>query len=1141
MRTPVLGVVLAFLVLPGSYGQDAGKIPVPRRPNLRVVDYGSDMGGGIYRDHSARRLPDITVDLDGDGQTADDSVSGWVFSLETPLSPSGDVYNTQAPSNRYYGGLVGYHANNPQAALTEGMLNENHELRDDCNFMSNQGSVARTAGNFVQGYATWLWRKEDFINGAHKRRVTFDDESLMAVHVSRYWDDVDGGRWVVRDGDTLYISEQQFGTEEEIARRGKKTRLTWALHPTKTRWARYTPSAPVDIKFDETKAEFAGREFQDVTTVGFYIEKDSLTEGVIAVKWYAFETYAVVDMPIDADIHLETIKRDDGVVGAAEPVSYALWQQVYQWAVSNQFCEGLEQRGYVFDADGDMGDMATAGSVADPVTGISGLDAMAWCNALSELEGREPCYYADAEFNQVFRVVRDREHPSRYDWRPDVHTKGDADGWRVRDLNDGLTLVRGAGPSAPTPDYELDVPAVAPPAGTMGDEAFAAVVDGTYERSDEATVTVTDFEMSKTEVTCADWGRVCDWAEGRGYRFDNDGDMGSMDWWPEDANRLRGVDTFTVPETVHSPNEPVTDVGWWDCVVWCNALSELHGREPVYYEDEEFTKPIRAALPWRLRMTAGLAIQRDWVADVPVHTKWHADGYRLPTWAEWNIAFRAGETRLLVHGGPGPFAERIEKAGWTAANSGGRTHAVSELPANAYGIYDLEGNVSEWLHDTPTNDYYRAHDPKGSSVNSLFGVAYAGGNFRSDAFGVGRRPPQNRKSAGWPWLGFRVVRCQKGAHSTEPFVPKIVLDLKEDDYDPLQGRAFRGNIARTGWMEGDGLPTLKGLKWRFKTGGPVLSSPVVVDGVAYVGSSDGKFYAIEVADGSEKWSFEVGGKVTGSTVVDRDGILYIGSEAGWLYALDAATGEQKWRYSRTPRRPTQSPVTTSPAYAHGIVFVAFGRWDGHYSGIDPLSGQEVWRLRANTPNPGLLGPSIRGTRFWAPVGDNVMVQVDLRTELVVHKYPSHHCLASVPVGEDVFLYSAGPGCVAFEVDQPNRLMNVHVQGGGLGFFPQSGPALHDGMAWFAKGDLQLHAFKVNAERAEPAWKAPLPGNVRSSITVSGPCIYYGCDDGHVFALDKLTGVERWRYKTGGAVASTPWVADGALYVGSEDGYVYALE
>ncbi len=85
------------------------------------------------------------------------------------------------------------------------------------------------------------------------------------------------------------------------------------------------------------------------------------------------------------------------------------------------------------------------------------------------------------------------------------------------------------------------------------------------------------------------------------------------------------------------------------------------------------------------------------------------------------------------------------------------------------------------------------------------------------------------------------------------------------------------------------------LKWKFKTGDVVYSSPAVVDGVVYFGSDDNHLYAIDIKTGEEKWKFETGAEVWSSPAV-VDGVVYFGSDDNHLYAVDIKTGEEKWKF-----------------------------------------------------------------------------------------------------------------------------------------------------------------------------------------------------------------------------------------------------
>ena len=131
------------------------------------------------------------------------------------------------------------------------------------------------------------------------------------------------------------------------------------------------------------------------------------------------------------------------------------------------------------------------------------------------------------------------------------------------------------------------------------------------------------------------------------------------------------------------PNFPVNQVRWRDAKAFCNERSLAEGLEPCY--DEQV---------------------KGWPCDF---TK---NGYRLPTEAEWEFAARAGAN----HDFPADSESKLATHAWFADNSGGTAHSVASRKPNAWGIFGLYGNVSEWCQDVYQADYYAsspAIDPVG--------------------------------------------------------------------------------------------------------------------------------------------------------------------------------------------------------------------------------------------------------------------------------------------------------------------------------------------------------------------------------------------------------------------------------------------
>jgi outer membrane protein assembly factor BamB len=131
--------------------------------------------------------------------------------------------------------------------------------------------------------------------------------------------------------------------------------------------------------------------------------------------------------------------------------------------------------------------------------------------------------------------------------------------------------------------------------------------------------------------------------------------------------------------------------------------------------------------------------------------------------------------------------------------------------------------------------------------------------------------------------------------------------------------------------------------WEFETGAGVYSSPAIgPDGTVYVGSRDGKLYAINGKSGVKLWEFKTGDQVYSSPAIGSDGTVYVGSADKKLYAINGKTGVKLWEFE------TGDDVDSSPAIgSDGTVYV--GSRDKKLYAINPKIGVKLWEFETEGP------------------------------------------------------------------------------------------------------------------------------------------------------------------------------------------------
>jgi len=193
------------------------------------------------------------------------------------------------------------------------------------------------------------------------------------------------------------------------------------------------------------------------------------------------------------------------------------------------------------------------------------------------------------------------------------------------------------------------------------------------------------------------------------------------------------------PSRWKANKNPVEQMRWSDAVRYCNARSEAEGLEPCYDLNT-----------WKCNFAA--------------------NGYRLPTEAEWEYACRAGTTTAYSFGDD---ASKLKAYAWFEDNSASKPRPVGQKPPNSWGLFDMHGNVWEWCNDFYKVDYYQEspkENPRGPETGETKVLRGGAWKFSAESCRSGYRYNENPGYAdvcfGYDIYGFRCVR--NATNSTKP-------------------------------------------------------------------------------------------------------------------------------------------------------------------------------------------------------------------------------------------------------------------------------------------------------------------------------------------------------------------------------------
>lgn len=411
---------------------------------------------------------------------------------------------------------------------------------------------------------------------------------------------------------------------------------------------------------------------------------------------------------------------------------------------------------------------------------------------------------------------------------------------------------------------------------------------------------------------------------------------------------------------------------------------------------------------------------------------------------------------------------------------------------------------------------------------------------------------------------------------------------------------FHGNNGRTGAFETPGPKQAVAMKWAFKTDGPIFGSPAVANGVVYIGSADGYFYAVHQNSGEQKWKFETRGQIASSPAV-ANGMVYFSSYDSGFYALDAETGERKWRFlteyekrfeakglhGTSPKGQTIPDafdlLMSSPVVFSGRVY--FGSGDGNVYALDAQTGVLQWKF--TTKDVVHSSPAVANNTIYIGSWDSYLYALDAETGAEKWRFKA----GEDPVNYNQVGFTSSPAVIDGVVYVGCRDAHVYAIDAATGrkkwdyytsrAWVTATPAVRDGWVYVGTGDSQrLHALDAKTGRVRFTLDAKT--GIYSSVALAGELAYFGALNGRMYAVDIKSGKVVWEFQTEaskndplkvlnpdgtrnrsfftrvfgdfqdmyitwaknfsvGAIVSSPVIDRGELYFGSTDGVLYALK
>src|SRR5258705_9909482 len=350
-----------------------------------------------------------------------------------------------------------------------------------------------------------------------------------------------------------------------------------------------------------------------------------------------------------------------------------------------------------------------------------------------------------------------------------------------------------------------------------------------------------------------------------------------------------------------------------------------------------------------------------------------------------------------------------------------------------------------------------------------------------------------------------------------------------DDWPLVRGDAFGTGVAHTA------LADESDVLWKYPAGKDAGfdATPVIADGMIYIGDSAGTFHAVRLGDGKHVWNkdFADSGFAAGAAI--EKGLIYVGDVNGIVRCLTANDGKEKWNQklegevyagptpnadyvlftceagtltwlSKKDGKPhktfhIEAPLRCTPTIAAGCVVLA--GCDSRLHIIDVESGKEIESVEIDAPTGSTA--AMRDERAYFGTEGGTVYAIN------------------VPAALDK------KASIAWKYRDPQRHQPM-----------RAAAAVSDQFVAF--GSQSKAIYVLNLANGEEKWKMPTRARVESGTVIAGNRVVAATATGKIYLLDAKSNEVKWEYDAGGGFTASPAIVDGRIILGNTDGTLYCF-